>query len=90
MSTPQQIVAAIKELTTRSHNLQAPAQSINLVNGTLIVIGQGPFPNICKGLEEIVSTTTTDLSLMRSTPAVAAGGDANMIFDAYREVSHSR
>jgi hypothetical protein len=82
-----QIVAAIKDLTKRSQELQAPAQSITLINGPLVIIGQGPFPQIIKGLEEIMSTATAELARMKSTPAVAEGSDANTISDAYREVS---
>lgn len=85
-----QIVTTIKVLTQRSQELQAPAQSISLLNGPLIIIGQGPFPHIIKALEGIVSTATAELAQMQSRPAVAEGSDANTIFDAYREVSTSR
>ena len=80
-----QIVTTIKDLTKRSQDLQAPAQSINLLNGPLIIIGQGPFPHIIKALEGIVSTATAELAQMQSRPAVAEGSDANTIFDAYRD-----
>jgi len=42
--TAQEIVSNINALTTKSQNLQAPAQSINIINGPLIVVGLGPFP----------------------------------------------
>jgi len=42
--TAQEIVGNINELTTLSQALQAPAQSITILNGPLILIGQGPFP----------------------------------------------
>jgi hypothetical protein len=42
--TPAQVVDNIKMLTQKSQALQAPAQSINAVNGPLVIIGQGPFP----------------------------------------------
>jgi len=42
--TPQQIVSNINALTEKSMKLQAPAQSISIINGPLIIIGQGPFP----------------------------------------------
>jgi len=42
--TPAQAVSNIRTLTTKSQALQAPAQSINIVNGPLIVVGLGPFP----------------------------------------------
>jgi hypothetical protein len=43
-TTPAQVVSNIKMLTQKSQALQAPAQSISLVNGPLLLIGQGPFP----------------------------------------------
>jgi hypothetical protein len=42
--TPAQVVGNIRSLTQKSQALQAPAQSVNIINGPLIVIGQGPFP----------------------------------------------
>jgi hypothetical protein len=42
--TPAQVVDNIKMLTQKSQALQAPAQSLTVVNGPLIIIGQGPFP----------------------------------------------
>ena len=43
-TTPAQVVTNIKKITKMSRDLQTPAQTINLVNGPLIVIGLGPFP----------------------------------------------
>jgi hypothetical protein len=43
-TTPAQVVSNIKMITQKSQALQAPAQSISLINGPLILIGQGPFP----------------------------------------------
>lgn len=42
--TPAQVVQNIQTLTEKSRNLQAPAQSINIINGPLLVVGLGPFP----------------------------------------------
>lgn len=42
--TPAQIVDGTNSLTEKSRALLGPAESINLVNSPLIVIGQGPFP----------------------------------------------
>lgn len=42
--TAQEIVSNINSLTTKSQALQAPAQSITILNGPLIVVGLGPFP----------------------------------------------
>lgn len=47
--TPAQVVNNIKMLTQKSQALQGPANSITIVNGPLIVIGQGPFPTVRGG-----------------------------------------
>jgi hypothetical protein len=89
MATPTEVAAAVKELTRQSQALQAPAESINMINGPLIIVNQGPFPQICKGLKEIVSAATADISRMKGMKPVAAGNDADTIVNAYREVSCS-
>jgi hypothetical protein len=43
-TTPAQVVENIKLITQKSQALQAPAQSISIVNGPLLIIGQGPLP----------------------------------------------
>lgn len=42
--TPQQITNALGSLTQKAKDLNAPAQSITVLNVPLIIIGQGPFP----------------------------------------------
>ena len=42
--TPQQAVENIRALTTKSQALQAPAQSITLVDGALLPVGLGLYP----------------------------------------------
>jgi hypothetical protein len=42
--TAAQIVDNINIVTSKSQNLQTPAGQINLVNGALALIGQGPVP----------------------------------------------
>lgn len=41
---PSGIISNIQTLTAKSQALQAPAQSITIINGPLILIGQGPLP----------------------------------------------
>lgn len=43
-ATPQQIADGLASITQKFQTLQAPAQSITILNAPLIVIGQGPFP----------------------------------------------
>ena len=89
MSTPTQAIEAIHVLTQKAQALQAPAQHINQIHGTLMVIGQGPFPQILAGLREIVTIAAADVQQMMNMKAVAAGSESSMMFDAYRAVSRS-
>jgi len=88
-STPAQVVENIKTLTQKSQALQGPAQSITIVNGPLITIGQGPFPNIINGFVDIVSTGTTHIEQMDGMADVPAGAESDAIFEAFREVCSS-
>ncbi|TLD07510.1 hypothetical protein PgNI_10772 [Pyricularia grisea] len=83
--TPAQMVSNIQMLTQKSQALQAPAQSITILNGPLIVIGQGPFPPIIAGFTDIITTVSTALAQMQGTQPVPAGADADSIFEAFRE-----
>ena len=85
-TTPEQVVSNIEMITQKSQALQAPAQSITIINGPLIVVGQGPFPQIIAGFTDIVSTATTALAQMQGMPPVEAGEPSDAIFDAFREV----
>jgi hypothetical protein len=83
--TPAQVVTSIQLITQKSQALQAPAQSITIINGPLIVVGLGPFPQIIVGFTDIVSTTTTALAQMQGMAPVPAGAPSDAIFDAFRE-----
>jgi hypothetical protein len=87
--TPAQVVSNIQMITQKSQALQAPAQSITIINGPLIIIGQGPFPEIIRGFTDIVSTATTAIAQMQGMPPVPAGANADNIFNAFREVCFS-
>lgn len=84
--SPGQIVSNIQMLTAKSQALQAPAQSITIINGPLLVIGQGPFPQIISGFVDIVSTATTSIEQMQGNQEIASGPDADSVFGAFREV----
>ncbi|KAI9146826.1 hypothetical protein HJFPF1_13394 [Paramyrothecium foliicola] len=81
----KQMVDNIRTLTTKSQALQAPSQSITILNGPLIVIGQGPFPQIITGFTEIITITTTAIAQMQDSSPVTNVNDANAIFNAFRE-----
>jgi hypothetical protein len=84
-STPAEVVANINVLTQKSQALQAPAQSLSIINGPLIVIGQGPFPQIITGFTDLITTASNDLQQMQGMTAVAAGAEADAISAAYRD-----
>ncbi|KAI1424033.1 hypothetical protein F5Y12DRAFT_492922 [Xylaria sp. FL1777] len=94
----QQIADGINLITQKSQALQAPAQSITILNAPLIVIGGGPFPTIIAGFTDIVSTANTLIAqLAGSAPIqkrderehprdlIARGPDADLVFGAFRE-----
>ncbi|KAF3042102.1 hypothetical protein E8E12_002691 [Didymella heteroderae] len=83
--TPAQVVSNINMITQKSQALQAPAQSITIINGPLIIIGQGPFPQIITGFVDIVSTASTAIAQMQGMEPVPAGQPSDQIFDAFRE-----
>ncbi|KAI8289985.1 hypothetical protein K4K60_007232 [Colletotrichum sp. SAR11_57] len=83
-TTPSQVVSNINMLTQKSQALQAPAESITIVNGPLIVAGQGPFPEIIRGFTDIVSTATTALSQMQGMAAIPPGANSDAIIEAFR------
>ena len=83
--TPAQAVDNIRMLTTKSQALQAPAQSITLINGPLIIVGLGPFPQIISGFADIVQTATVAIAQMQGSAKVTNAADAKAIADAFRE-----
>ncbi|KAH7041604.1 UVI-1 protein [Microdochium trichocladiopsis] len=83
--TPAQMVSNIQVITQKSMALQGPAQQISIINGPLIVIGQGPFPALIVGFTDIVSTATTAITQMQGSEPVTAAADATAIFEAFRE-----
>ncbi|KAI0407190.1 hypothetical protein F4802DRAFT_595416 [Xylaria palmicola] len=97
-ATPQQIADGIKSITQKSQALQAPAQSITILNAPLIIIGQGPFPQLITGFTDIVSTAAALAAQLPGTEPVQRRGekehardlsprgpDADLIFNAFRE-----
>lgn len=86
MASHSQIVSDIRILATKSQALEAPAQSITIVNGPLIIVGQGPFPQVITGLMDIVSTATTTISEMQGRSPIALGTDSDAVSDAFYSV----
>ncbi|KAH8846307.1 hypothetical protein MCOR27_002159 [Pyricularia oryzae] len=59
VATAGQVISNLQTLTTKTQQLQGPAQTLNMLNAPLVVVGQGPMPQIIAGLNDIVSTATT-------------------------------
>lgn len=86
-ASPADIVKAIKSLTAKTQALGAPATTITLVNGPLLIVGQGPFPYIIRGFSDIVNEGTSVAEQLEGTEPIKAGGDADSIADAWKEFS---
>ncbi|PQE06983.1 UVI-1 protein [Rutstroemia sp. NJR-2017a BBW] len=83
--TPAEITHNIQILTQKSQALQSPAQTISVINGPLILIGQGPFPTIIAGFTDLVSTALTDIEAMQDTAQITGAADSTAIANAFRE-----
>lgn len=84
-TTPDQVVQNIKGITQKSQDLQMPASQLNLVNGALVVVGQGPLPKVIFGFADIVTTAGKAFVQMQGMAPVAPGQASDAIFDSFRE-----
>ncbi|KAK3897262.1 hypothetical protein C8A05DRAFT_39192 [Staphylotrichum tortipilum] len=82
-ATAQQIADSLASLTRKFQDLQNPAQRISLVNAPLIIIGQGPFPQIIAGLNDITSTGKALTDQFDGTPNLE-GAEGDLVFNAFR------
>ena len=85
-STPAQIVTQINDLTSKTTALQPQAETVSLINGPLIIIGEGPLPKIIRGYVDIVQTGQQDTQSLTNTPTIPAGADADAINQAWTRV----
>ncbi|KAH7084179.1 hypothetical protein FB567DRAFT_550204 [Paraphoma chrysanthemicola] len=83
-SPSAQIVANLELLTSKTEALQPIASSISIINGPLIIIGQGPFPQIISGLQDIVTTAGEANGQIEIGHPIAKGEDADAVFWAYK------
>ncbi len=82
--TVPQIVTNLQLLTAKSQALQLPARSITVINGPLIVVGLGPYPQIISGFTEIITITDTSIAQLSGTPRITTSADATAVANAYR------
>jgi hypothetical protein len=75
----------IKMITSKSQALQDPASQLNLVNGALVVVGQGPLPQVIFGFADIVTTAGKAFVQMQGMEPVSPGDASDAIFDSFRE-----
>lgn len=88
--TPAQQSSDLQTLVAKTNALQVPANSISIINGPLIIIGQGPYPTIIAGLSDIISVATSQLSANQGSPAVTDEKDANQLLADFTIVSRAR
>ena len=97
--TPQEAVDGLRLLTQKAQDLQAPAQSISIVNAPLVVIGQGPVPvcvivgtdshsgraaNKAQRIITGIDDQTKTAHALNFAEITPAGDE--LVFNAYREV----
>ncbi|KAI6777817.1 uncharacterized protein J7T54_002738 [Emericellopsis cladophorae] len=85
----QQVADNIGQITTLSRDLQTPAKSLNILDGALLTLGQGNFPESLSthdfttgGFTEIVSVGTAFADGM--DPETYDEDESAIIFDAFR------
>ncbi|KAM7191211.1 hypothetical protein V8F20_009389 [Naviculisporaceae sp. PSN 640] len=83
--TASKIVENIQALTAKSQALQKTANNITIQNGPLIIIGQGPFPKIIAGLQDIALNGTNAFLELNGTPHIGSKDEAASVADAFRE-----
>jgi hypothetical protein len=79
------IVSNLDTLTQKSSALQPEADSINAANGVLLVMGQGPYTNITRGLTDIVTTATVGTS-PQDQSTLPAGAESDAVATAFNKV----
>ncbi|KAK3896605.1 hypothetical protein C8A05DRAFT_48406 [Staphylotrichum tortipilum] len=89
-ASPAQIADAIESITKQSEALQAPAQSITILNAPLIAIGQGPFPALIAGFSDIISAFTTLTAQLNDASPITTRDvtdEGTTIFNAFHKLA---
>eukprot|EP00898_Chlorokybus_atmophyticus_P008629 jgi/Chlat1/8768/Chrsp90S09245 len=68
------LAASIKTLTAQSRAIRSIAETITTINGPLIILGQGPFPEI---ISRFVTITTTGVNVAVTLVGATAYPAAN-------------
>lgn len=79
----QTVVSSLNELTRAMQQISNPANQISLVNIPLLLIGQGPVPQVITGLNStaiLAGQAVAQISALNSL----SGCDADAVADAYR------
>jgi hypothetical protein len=84
--TADDIISGINSITSQLQSLQAPANSLNIINGTLIIVGQGPWPQILAGTASVVATAQAQASFFLGAKDTY-DDRANDIYSAVKSVS---
>ncbi|KAJ4303865.1 hypothetical protein N0V88_001462 [Collariella sp. IMI 366227] len=80
------VTANIDTLTTKFQSLIEPAKQLSNTNVLLLIIGQGPWPVLILGFTDIVTTSTSYITMSSSprTAYIYTGADATAIGNAFR------
>ena len=79
----QTVVDYLRVLTRAMQEISGPATQMNLVNMPLLLIGQGPVPQVITGLNSTTSLADQAVAQI-STLKPLTGCDAEAVADAYR------
>lgn len=79
----QTVIASLNQLSTAMQQIINPAQQINLLSGHLLVIGQGPIPEVITGLNSTTALASQAVGQISALKPLS-GCDADAVADAYR------
>ncbi|KAK6544055.1 hypothetical protein TWF694_000768 [Orbilia ellipsospora] len=85
LSQASQVITNLQILTAKSQALQEPANNITAINGPLITVGDGPYPRIIVGFQDIIQTAKADVETQQNPPPVFNDADSDSILEAFSE-----
>lgn len=85
--TAAQVVSNINTLTQQSTTLQPIAQELTILDTTLLLVGQGRFLQVIKGLQTQVSNVSTYVNQGQSEAPTTDATEATDVYNAYKIVS---
>ncbi|KAH6649552.1 hypothetical protein F5144DRAFT_635289 [Chaetomium tenue] len=78
--TPTQLYDAIDKMAQDSHDLQAVAESVTVVNAQLVYVEQGPIIPLVEGLERIARTAGDAVEQCAGTSPITNNSEASLYY----------